>query len=55
MTAASTGVAGFPRESVTFFARLAKHNDREWFHAHRDVVGRSELHRLARMLGGARC
>ena len=36
----SDGFTGFPREAFTFFATLAKHNDREWFHAHKDVYER---------------
>jgi uncharacterized protein (TIGR02453 family) len=35
------GFAGFPPEAFTFFANLAKHNDREWFHAHKDVYERA--------------
>jgi len=29
--------AGIPREAFTFFTGLASHNNREWFHAHKDV------------------
>jgi uncharacterized protein (TIGR02453 family) len=28
---------GIPREAFTFFTGLASHNNREWFHAHKDV------------------
>jgi len=33
----SDGFTGFPPEAFTFFANLAKHNDRDWFHAHKHV------------------
>jgi uncharacterized protein (TIGR02453 family) len=29
--------AGFPRESTTFFVDLARHNNREWFQAHKEI------------------
>jgi uncharacterized protein (TIGR02453 family) len=29
--------AGIPREAFTFFTGLASHNNREWFHAHKDI------------------
>lgn len=35
------GFSGFPPEAFAFFANLAKHNDREWFHAHKDVYERA--------------
>ncbi|MGH2437313.1 MAG: DUF2461 family protein [bacterium] len=28
---------GFPRESVEFFKRLARNNNRDWFQAHKDI------------------
>jgi uncharacterized protein (TIGR02453 family) len=37
----SDGFSGFPPEAFAFFANLAKHNDREWFHAHKDVYERA--------------
>lgn len=35
------GFAGFSREAFSFFKDLSKHNDREWFHAHKPVYERS--------------
>lgn len=32
---------GFPRESIEFFRQLATHNDRDWFHAHKDAYERT--------------
>lgn len=32
---------GFPRESIKFFKQLAAHNNRDWFHAHKDVYERT--------------
>lgn len=52
---AATGFAGFPREAITFFAQLAKHNEREWFQAHREVYERAcrePMERLVAELGG---
>ena len=34
-------VPGFAREAFAFFKDLAKNNNREWFHAHKDVYERS--------------
>ena len=33
----SDGFSGFPAEAFRFFTDLAKHNDRDWFQAHKDV------------------
>jgi len=33
--------SGFPRESIGFFKDLARHNNRDWFLAHKDVYERS--------------
>ena len=33
--------AGIPREAFTFFKGLASHNNREWFHANKDVYDRA--------------
>jgi uncharacterized protein (TIGR02453 family) len=33
--------AGIPREAFTFFKGLASHNNREWFHANKDVYERA--------------
>ena len=33
--------AGFPRESTQFFADLARHNNREWFQAHKETYKRA--------------
>src|ERR1051325_7767831 len=35
------GFAGFPPQAFTYFASLAKHNERDWFHAHKDVYERA--------------
>lgn len=40
-SAAGHGFAGFARETFTFFKDLAKNNNREWFHAHKNVYERS--------------
>ena len=32
---------GFPREAIGFFRQLARHNNREWFQAHKDVYERA--------------
>jgi uncharacterized protein (TIGR02453 family) len=32
---------GFPAEAITFFKQLARHNNREWFQAHKDVYERA--------------
>ena len=32
---------GFPREGRTFFRQLARHNNRDWFQAHKDVYERA--------------
>ena len=32
---------GFPPEAFKFFAQLAKNNNRDWFHAHKDVYERA--------------
>ena len=37
----SDGFSGFPPEAFTFFAQLAKHNNRDWFQAHKDVYERA--------------
>jgi uncharacterized protein (TIGR02453 family) len=31
------GFTGFPREATDFFRDLARNNNRDWFHAHKDV------------------
>jgi len=36
-SAAGHGFPGFTREAFAFFKDLAKNNNREWFHAHKDV------------------
>jgi uncharacterized protein (TIGR02453 family) len=41
MAAAAHGFPGFAKEAFTFFRDLAKNNNREWFHAHRDVYEQS--------------
>lgn len=33
--------AGFPRESTQFFADLGRHNNREWFQAHKEIYERA--------------
>ena len=33
----SDGFTGFPPEAFRFFTDLAKHNNRDWFQAHKDV------------------
>ncbi len=38
---AAHGFPGFAREAFAFFKDLAKNNNREWFHAHKDVYERS--------------
>lgn len=35
------GFNGFPHEAFEFFERLARHNNRDWFHAHQDVYERA--------------
>jgi hypothetical protein len=35
------GFTGFPPEAFTFFAKLAKNNNRDWFQAHKDVYERA--------------
>jgi uncharacterized protein (TIGR02453 family) len=37
----SDGFSGFPSEAFTFFAQLAKNNNRDWFVAHKDVYERA--------------
>ena len=37
----SDGFNGFPPEAFTFFAQLAKHNNRDWFQSHKDVYERA--------------
>jgi len=37
----SDGFTGFPPEAFKFFATLAKNNNRDWFHAHKDVYERA--------------
>ena len=37
----SDGFTGFPPEAFTFFASLAKNNNRDWFQAHKDVYERA--------------
>jgi uncharacterized protein (TIGR02453 family) len=36
-----SGFDGFPREAIGFFRQLARHNNREWFQAHKDVYERA--------------
>jgi uncharacterized protein (DUF2461 family) len=33
--------SGFPREAITFFTDLARHNNRDWFLAHKHVYERA--------------
>jgi uncharacterized protein (TIGR02453 family) len=33
--------SGFPREGIDFFSDLQKHNNRDWFQAHKDVYERA--------------
>ena len=33
--------SGFPREGIAFFTDLQKHNNRDWFQAHKDVYERA--------------
>lgn len=35
------GFNGFPAEAFEFFEQLARHNDRDWFQAHKDVYERA--------------
>ena len=35
------GFEGFPREAMTFFRALARHNHRDWFLAHKEVYEES--------------
>jgi len=45
---------GFPPEACDFFEQLARHNDRDWFHAHQDVYERAcrePMKRLVAELG----
>lgn len=35
------GFDGFPHEAFDFFEQLARHNNRDWFHAHQDVYERA--------------
>jgi uncharacterized protein (TIGR02453 family) len=37
----SDGFTGFPPDAFKFFANLAKHNNRDWFQAHKDVYERA--------------
>jgi uncharacterized protein (TIGR02453 family) len=37
----SDGFTGFPPETFKFFAQLARHNNRDWFQAHKDVYERA--------------
>ena len=32
---------GFPKQGFDFFKQLARHNNREWFHAHKDTYERA--------------
>jgi uncharacterized protein (TIGR02453 family) len=41
MTKAAAGFTGFSPQAFKFFKDLAKNNNREWFHAHKDVYERS--------------
>ena len=36
-----SGFDGFPREAFGFFKQLARHNNREWFQAHKDEYERA--------------
>jgi uncharacterized protein (TIGR02453 family) len=40
-TAAAVTFAGFPRETFTFFADLARNNNRDWFQANKSVYERA--------------
>lgn len=40
-SAAGHGFPGFTREAFAFFKDLAKNNNREWFHGHKDIYERS--------------
>jgi uncharacterized protein (TIGR02453 family) len=35
------GFNGFPQEAFDFFEQLARHNNRDWFHAHQEVYERA--------------
>ncbi len=37
MAPGQQGFNGFPHEAFDFFEQLARHNNRDWFHAHKDV------------------
>ena len=37
----SGSFSGFPREAIEFFKDLARHNNRDWFQAHKDVYERA--------------
>ncbi len=37
---ANTGFRGFPRECVTFYAELARNNNKEWFSEHKSEFER---------------
>jgi len=39
--APGTGFAGFSKNAFAFFKDLAKNNDKDWFHAHKDVYEQS--------------
>lgn len=40
-TRAAEQFSGFPKEAFDFFEQLARHNDRDWFHANQDVYERA--------------
>ena len=39
------GFTGFPPEAFTFFASLAKNNNRDWYQAHKDAYERASASR----------
>jgi uncharacterized protein (TIGR02453 family) len=41
MIGISPAFAGFPREAIEFFKQLERHNERDWFLAHKDVYDRA--------------
>lgn len=50
------GFDGFPREAITFFRGLARHNQRDWFLEHKDVYDKSvklPMTELVEALNGA--
>jgi uncharacterized protein (TIGR02453 family) len=46
--------AGFPHEALEFFEQLALSNNRDWFHAHKDVYDRACRQPMERLLAELR-